>query len=33
MALIAKAMQVDMNLLQFSEQLKHKNRRLQLDLL
>ena len=33
MALIAKAMQVDMNLLQFSEHSRQQNRRLQLDLL
>lgn len=33
MALIARAMQVDANLLQFSEQPRQQNRRLQLDLL
>ena len=33
MALIAKAMQVDMNLLQFSEQLRQQNKRLQLNLI
>jgi EVE domain len=33
MALIAKAMQVDMDLLQFSEQFRHENKRPQLNLL
>jgi hypothetical protein len=32
MSLIARAMHLDTNLLQFSEQLKHVNRRLQPDL-